>query len=111
MQFSKVTTLAVMGFVAAQFPTGRAQAQTAEADTDKLEEVVVTAERRESDVQKTATSVSVRSGTELRDEGRYTLGQILEDVPGVSGGAAVAPVPGGSGVDTSAPGVTIRGIV
>src|ERR1039457_814844 len=113
MQFSKVTTFAVMGLVAAQFPTGheQAQAQTAAADTDKLEEVVVTAERRESDVQKTATSVSVRSGSELRDQGRYTLGQILEDVPGVTGGAAVAPVPGASGGDTAAPGITIRGIV
>jgi outer membrane receptor protein involved in Fe transport len=109
MKSFEVTTFAVMGLLGAQIPTGWAQAQTA-ADAAQLQEVVITAERRESDVQKTATSVSVRSGSELQDQGRYTLGQILEDVPGVTGGAAAAPVPGGSGVDTAAPGVTIRGI-
>ena len=112
MHFSKVTMFAVLGFLAAQFPTGQAQAQEqSAAGDDQLENVIVTAERRESDEQRTPTSVSVRSGSELRDEGRYTLGQILEDVPGVTGGAAAAPVPGGSGTDTAAPGVTIRGIV
>ena len=97
-----------MGFAAVQFPNAQAQAQSAESE--ELMEIVVTAEHREIDVQKAATSVSVRTGSELRNEGRYTLGQILEDVPGVTGGAATANVPGGSGVDTSAPGITIRGI-
>src|ERR1035438_6399521 len=115
MKFPEIKMCAIVCLAAAQLPTGHARAQTAPGQTvaadEQLQEIVVTAERRESDVQKTATSVSVRSGSEMRDEGRFTLGQILEDVPGVSGGAAVAPVPGASGVDTAAPGITIRGIV
>jgi len=109
MKFPQVTMGAVVWMVAAQLPAGSAQAQTA-AGAEQLEEVVITAERRESDVQKTATSVTVRSGSELREQGRYTLGQIIEDVAGITGGAASSPIPGGSGVDTSAPGLTIRGI-
>jgi len=76
----------------------------------QLEEVVVTAERRSADIQKAATSVSVRSGAELRNQGRYTLRQMLEDVPGISGGAADAPVQSASGVDSAAPGLNIRGL-
>jgi len=67
MHFSKVTMFAVLGFLAAQFPTGQAQAQEqSAAGDDQLENVIVTAERRESDEQRTPTSVSVRSGSELR---------------------------------------------
>lgn len=109
MKLPEVTIYAAVSLVAAQLPAAWAQAQTAPGAT-VLEEIVVTAERRETDIQKTATSVSVRSGSELRDQGRYTLQQMLEDVVGVGGGAASAPVPGGSGVDTAAPGLTIRGI-
>jgi iron complex outermembrane receptor protein len=61
-------------------------------------------------VQKTASSITVRSGSELRDQGRYTLGQMLEDVAGITGDAAGAPAPGGSGADSAAPGLTIRGM-
>jgi iron complex outermembrane receptor protein len=114
MEIPEFKMYAVVCAAVAQLLAGQVLAQArpepGRNEETQLEEVVVTAERRESDVQKTATSVSVRSGSELRDEGRYTLGQILEDVPGVTGGAASAPTPGGSGVDTSAPGLTIRGI-
>ena len=54
-----------------------------ESSSSELEEVTVTAERRKSDIQSTAASVSVRSGNELTDEGRYTTRQILQDIPGV----------------------------
>jgi len=39
----------------------------------KLEEIVVTAERRTEDVQKTAASLTVLSGHDLQDQGRYEL--------------------------------------
>ena len=53
------------------------------ATNTELEEVIVTAERRTVDIQKTAASVSVRTGEELTAQGRYTTRQILEDIPGV----------------------------
>lgn len=106
---TNVTIGALAWLAATQLSAGSAHAQTS-AGANELEEIVVTAERRESDVQKTATSVSVRSGAELREQGRYTLGQMLEDVAGITGGAAGAPAPGGSGIDSIAKGLTIRGI-
>jgi len=96
----------------AQGATGEtASGGAAQAAADELQEVLVTAERRTTDLQKTAASVSVRSGQTLVTEGKYSLAQILEDVPGVSGGAALSS--GGSqgaGSDTSGSGLTIRGI-
>ena len=50
---------------------------------NELEEVIVTAERRTTDIQNIAASVSVRTGEELATQGRYTTKQILEDVPGL----------------------------
>jgi iron complex outermembrane receptor protein len=52
--------------------------------TIALEEVIVTAERRFSDSQNVAASVSVRTGEELAALGRYTTRQILEDIPGLT---------------------------
>ena len=52
-------------------------------DNNVLEEVIVTAERRQADLQGTAASITVRTGEELASQGRYTTRQILEDVPGV----------------------------
>lgn len=84
---------------------------SANAAGDQLEEVVVTAERRVSDLQKTAQSISVRSGDELENQGRYSLAQILEDIPGITGGAAITINNAhGSGSDATASGLTIRGI-
>jgi len=79
--------------------------------SDTLEEIVVTAERRPEDIQKTAASVSVRLGDDLLTQGRDQLSQILEDVPGVTGGAkenaGSADIPGS---DNVAAGLVIRGI-
>lgn len=54
------------------------------AQSATLEEIIVTAERRESNVQDTAAAISVRKGDELSAQGRLTTRQILEDVPGIS---------------------------
>ena len=62
------------------------EAKTVSARTTastELEEVVVTAERRSTDIQSIAASVSVRTGEELAAQGRYTTRQVLEDVPGL----------------------------
>ena len=73
-----------------------------------LSEVTVTAERRTANVQKVAVSISVRSGTELLQQGRYSLNEILENIPGVTGGESVGPTL--TGTDTPGAGVTIRGL-
>jgi hypothetical protein len=53
-----------------------------------LEEIIVTAERRFNTAQDTSASISVRPGEDMLRQGRYELKNILEDVPGISGGAA-----------------------
>lgn len=73
-----------------------------------IQEIVVTAERRVSSVQKTAVSVSVREGAALRQQGRYSLQDILQDVPGVVGGLTLDTVGGKS--DNAGSGITIRGL-
>jgi iron complex outermembrane receptor protein len=97
----------------ATLATSQASAQgapgsAAQATEPSLEEVIVTAERRAQDLQKTAVSVSVRSGKDLQEKGKFTLAQILEDIPGVSGGAYAGA--SGAGTDTGSTGVVIRGI-
>jgi iron complex outermembrane receptor protein len=60
-------------------------AQVTAADTsNELQEVIVTAERRTTDIQSIAASVSVRTGEELAAQGRTSTRQILEDIPGLS---------------------------
>lgn len=83
-------------------------AQSASMEEIKLEEIIVTAERRSSDIQKTATSVSVRSGEELEQQGRYSLTEILRDIPNVSGGDPTIYASGGS--ETRGGGISIRGV-
>lgn len=93
----------------ATFTNGaRAQAAGAQgpaaAQSGELDEIIVTAERRSSDAQKTSVSVSVRDGEELMKLGRYSLAQILEDVPGVEASAGA-----GSG-SQAGNNITIRGV-
>ena len=61
-----------------------AQVIAAEANKNELEEIIVTAERRTTDVQNVAASVSVRSGDELTAQGKYSTRQILEDIAGLA---------------------------
>lgn len=86
------------------------QAQTAasaDGASDTLEEIIVTAERRSSDMQKTAVSVAVRDGNDLMKQGKSSLAQILEDVPGVTVPALLV---GASPNDNPGGGVVIRGV-
>jgi iron complex outermembrane receptor protein len=88
---------------------GATDAQTTAAPNDQLQEVVVTAERRTNDIQKVANSITVRTGADLQQQGKYSLAQILEDVPGVQTGT-VQVANGGVNLDSAANGLTIRGI-
>lgn len=88
-------------------PNSTPQAATASADGDQLEEIIVTAERRSADVQKTATSIAVRGGQDLKDEGRTSLEQILEDVAGVS--TVAASLGPNASADNQGVGIIIRG--
>jgi len=77
------------------------------ARVEVLEEIVVSAERRTENLQKTAVAVSVRTGDELRDEGKFTVNQILEDVPSVS---LQVPYGTNANTDVHVPNVSIRGV-
>ncbi|MFO1409171.1 MAG: TonB-dependent receptor [Steroidobacteraceae bacterium] len=53
------------------------------ADADQLEEVVVTAEKREVNLQKVATSIQVKQGEELRAEGKQRIDEIMQGTVGI----------------------------
>ena len=92
-----------------------ANAQTAAAPpaasgASGLREIVVTAERRTSNLQKTAASVTVERGTDLLQRGKFRLADILETVPNVSGGESDGVSNEPTGNDNPASGITIRGL-
>ena len=59
-------------------------AQQADSDTGRLQEIVITAEKRESTVQNTPISLTAVSGTDIQDRGLTDLSSLLQSVPGVS---------------------------
>jgi iron complex outermembrane receptor protein len=78
-------------------PAGAQQSQT---DSAQLEEITVTAEKRETTVQTTPMSLTAISGQDIQDRGITDLGSLVLTVPGVS-------------IRTSGPGMTefeMRGI-
>ena len=90
---------------------GTAHAQTTAAtdtNSNTLEEVIVTAERRTTDIQSTPAAVSARSGDELAQQGRYTTVQILQDIPGVTAVTNSSQNTGSS--DVQGNNITIRGV-
>jgi iron complex outermembrane receptor protein len=110
-----MSALAAAGTINLALLAGTAHAQTsaatAQAPPEALEEIVVTAERRVEDVQKTAASVSVRSGEEMLTQGRYSLQSIIQDIPGITGAALESTATSlGGGTDIVGAGLTIRGI-
>jgi iron complex outermembrane receptor protein len=85
--------------------------QTADANpkTGTLQEVVVTAERRTTNVQKAAVSVAVISGKTLAAEGRYSLRQTLQNIVGVAAIDA-STTTSQTGNDAQGNYITIRGV-
>jgi outer membrane receptor protein involved in Fe transport len=79
---------------------GVAIAQQSRSDSGQLEEIVVTAEKRESTVQTTPISLTAVSGQDIQDRGLTDLANLAVSVPGVS-------------IRTSGPGMTefeMRGV-
>ncbi len=64
---------------------GGAQAQeSTRADAGQLEEITVTAEKREATIETTAISITAISGTDIQDRGFTDLASLMKTVPGVS---------------------------
>ncbi|MFT3907017.1 MAG: TonB-dependent receptor [Steroidobacteraceae bacterium] len=78
------TLLGAVSCLLATSVAGIAHAQTSgEALSDQLEEVVVTAEKRETNLQKTAMSIQVYKGEELKEQGKKRIDDIMNGVVGV----------------------------
>ena len=60
------------------------RAQQQAGNPDQLEVVVVTAEKRNENIQNTPISITALTGTDLQDRGITDLMQIVQDVPGLS---------------------------
>jgi iron complex outermembrane receptor protein len=82
-----LTSATALGLVAA---LSSVPARTHAASSDVLEEIVVTAEKRASTVQKTPISITAVTGQEMRDHGLITVNDVIAQVPGV---ASVATEP------------------
>ncbi|HEU4960716.1 MAG TPA: TonB-dependent receptor [Sphingomonas sp.] len=85
-------------------------AAAANTEAQGLQDIVVTAERQTSNVQRVPAAVTVQSGGDLLTRGKFTLTNILEVVPGVSGGESEGLNGINTGSDNAAAGITIRGI-
>jgi iron complex outermembrane receptor protein len=59
-------------------------AQQSRSDSLQLEEIIVTAEKRESTVQTTPISLTAVSGADIQDRGVANLDNLVQSVPGVS---------------------------
>jgi iron complex outermembrane recepter protein len=80
---SIVVGCTLSGFAAHDAWAQQAQAKPVQGD-DTLQEIVVTAEKRESTIQNTAISMSALSGHELESQGITTVEDLALDVPGLS---------------------------
>jgi iron complex outermembrane recepter protein len=80
-QYCAKRALAALGCCTAL--TGMVWAQTAPPSQD-LQEIVVTAEKRESTVQKTPISITAISGADLQAQGLSDMTSVAQQVPGVS---------------------------
>jgi iron complex outermembrane receptor protein len=64
---------------------GTAQAQeSTRAEAGQLEEIVVTAEKREATIETTSISITAISGADIQDRGFTDLASLMKTVPGVA---------------------------
>src|ERR1700689_814419 len=88
--FRRTAVIGSLLAVAVLLGSSRAMAQSSSAtspvtSTDsQLAEIVVTAEKRESTVQKTPFSITAISGDELTSRGISSVAGLIADVPGIS---------------------------
>jgi iron complex outermembrane recepter protein len=91
----------------AQKPEGATAAQTpgpgpGPSESGELQEIIVTAERREADLQKTALSVSALTADQVQKTGITTFDTLLQNIPGVQVQS--------SGDQPATPYISIRGL-
>ena len=116
---SRSTCLAILvgfcigGSALASSPINAAEASSdampadSRAPSNQLETIVVTAERRKADVQRVPAQVIVLEGQSLRDQGRISVQQMLEDIPNVTYSARVFQ----QSPDNPNQNISIRGIM
>ena len=80
MQSFAAVCLSLSGGMLAQV----AIAQQSRSDSGQLEEIIVTAEKRETTVKTTPISLTAVSGADIQDRGLTDLGNLVQSVPGVS---------------------------
>src|SRR5580700_7261624 len=82
----KLVIAALLSSAATIFPLKALAQSTEVADNSRpaIEEVIVTAEKRASSVQKTPVSIAALSGDELQDRGVTSLASLAQGTPGVS---------------------------
>ena len=83
VRFFGLACAGLVGFAGAAGAQQQAAAQ-AEIKGDQLEEVIVTATKRESTVETTPISITAITGQELQDRGITDLESVVQTVPGVS---------------------------
>lgn len=93
--------LVVLGAGAQQAPSNAAAAATAPARTDALEEIIVTARRRDESVRDIPTSIDAFTGEELVSLGFRTVEDVLRLSPGVTFE---------SGLTASSTSIIVRGV-
>ena len=76
--------LALILCIAAPAPLWAADAPSATPGSDTLAEIVVTAEKRESTVEKTPLSITAISGADLQSRGLSSAQEAIQAVPGVA---------------------------
>lgn len=81
LYFGFFTIIFGIGIVLGDLPWAAAQESATEEFT--LEEITVTAEKREENVQDLALSVTSISGADIRDQGKNTLNDVLRDIAAV----------------------------
>lgn len=116
MKKKLLLTLAAALLLSIAVPLTWAQDSATEEDTkeDKtekeftLEEITVTAEKREANVQKVPASIFVVKGDDLTSLGKMTTQEILEEIPGVDWISARDLI--GSGHAQPDAGIKIRGL-
>jgi iron complex outermembrane receptor protein len=92
--------------------TAQAAAPVAAASAGELEEVIVTAERREENLQKTPMNVTVVTGEKIAEQGLQNMQDILNGLPGVTVQSQVRGfVPSVRGLGTDLPPGSAQGSV
>ena len=89
---SAQSSIRAIGFISASMmslvfaTTGFAQQAATEAPAkgDQLEEITVTAQKRESTVETTPISITALTGVDLQDRGITDISGVVQSVPGVS---------------------------